>query len=310
MKLNILITSSSFINTEGRHKHIYNDNRINIIEFPGPNTEKEMLNVISNIDGVICGDDEFTDKVILKGVNSKLKVISKYGTGLDKIDQESCKRNNIILKNCHGINHETVAEHCFALILYHYKNINKSIVTKQNNNWIRFTGRDLKFKKIGILGTGNVGKEVIKLSNFFRLNIMSYDKQPDQIFAQKHNFKYHSIDDILKKSDIIVLSMSLNKDSENLINLENLKFIKKDATIINISRGGLINEADMYNFLKVNPEVHYLTDVLYEEPIKLDHDFLKLKNVTITPHIASRTKENVQAQGAMAVENLLSNLNF
>ena len=76
MKLNILITSSSFINTEGRHKHIYNDNRINIIEFPGPNIEKEMLKVISNIDGVICGDDEFTDKVILKGVNSKLKVIS------------------------------------------------------------------------------------------------------------------------------------------------------------------------------------------------------------------------------------------
>ena len=103
---------------------------------------------------------------------------------------------------------------------------------------------------------------------------MSYDKQPDQIFAQKHNFKYHNIDDILKKSDIIVLSMSLNKDSENLINLENLKFIKKDATIINISRGGLINEADMYSFLKVNPEVHYLTDVLSEEPIKLDHDFL------------------------------------
>lgn len=310
MKLNILITSSSFINTEGRHKSIYYDDRINIIEFPGPNKEKEMLKVISKIDGVICGDDEFTERVIQKGVNSRLKVISKYGTGLDSIDQESCKRNNIILKNCHGINHETVAEHCFALILYHYKNINKSIVTKQNNKWNRFTGRDLKFKNIGILGTGNVGKEVIKLSSLFRLNVMSYDKKPDQNFAKKNNFKYYSIEDIFKKSDIIVLSMSLNKDSENIINLEILKLLKKDATIINISRGGLINEADMYNFLKVNPEVHYLTDVLSKEPIKPDHDFLKLKNVTITPHIASRTIENVQTQGAMAVENLLSNLNF
>ncbi len=309
MKINILITSSSFIDNEGPHKKFYSDPRFNITEVPGPNSESKMLELIKNIDGMICGDDFISKQVILKGSRNRLKVISKYGTGLDKIDLESAKLNNVVVKNCYGINHETVSEHFFALLLSHYKNIINSSVTN-NNLWSRKTGKDLKNKKLGVLGVGNIGKEIIKRAISFNIQCKGFDKNPDTDFESKHDFLYSDLNEILIESDIIALCLSLDDNSKNIINSQTLAQMKKNVTIVNVSRGELVNEDSICEFLLNNSSASYLTDVLSVEPISNNHKFLSLKNVFITPHIGSRTSENVNNQADKAVKNLLENLNI
>ena len=307
MSFKILLTSTSFQDTPGVHQQLLNEQGFELVKMRGPLKESVMLDVIKEFDGIICGDDEITRNVIESGVKSKLRIISKYGIGLDKIDLDAAKEFNIPVTNCPGVNQVTVAEHVFALLLSFVKNIVAENNFIKNNKWVRLIGSELFGKTIGVIGTGNVGKEVIKRASAFGMKVVAFDKFKSEDFAKKYEFNYcDNLDVLFSQCDIISLNLSLTPGTGYVIDSKALTIMKNGVIIVNTARAGLVNQNIILEGIKSGKIKGYLTDVLEEEPMINDHPFLNHENILITPHIGSRTYENVVNQGIMAIENLLN----
>jgi D-3-phosphoglycerate dehydrogenase / 2-oxoglutarate reductase len=309
--MKILLTSTSFQDTPGSHHNLLDSYNFDVVKMRGPLKEEVILDVIADFDGVICGDDEITSRVIEKGAKSKLKILSKYGIGLDKVDLDAAKEFNIPVANTPGVNNTTVAEHVFALMLCYSKNLIKENELIQNQNWTKLIGTELFQKTLGIIGLGHVGKEVAKRASAFGMKIIVFDKYVDSEFVEKLDIEISdSIEELVAKVDYLSLNASLNEDTRGLINANNIQKCRKGIVIINTARAGLVdNDAIMWGL--DNKIINgYLTDVLEEEPMVLNHPFLNYENIIITPHIGSRTYENVVRQGTWAINNLVSHLNI
>lgn len=309
--MKILLTSTSFQDTPGSHHNLLDSFNFEVVKMRGPLKEEVILDVIADFDGVICGDDEITRRVIEKGAKSKLKILSKYGIGLDKVDLGAAKEFNIPVANTPGVNNTTVAEHVFALMLCYSKNLIRENELIQNQNWTKLIGTELFQKTLGIIGLGHVGKEVAKRASAFGMKIIVFDKYVDSKFVEKFDIEISdSIEELVAKVDYLSLNASLNEDTRGLINVNNIQKCRKGIVIINTARAGLVdNDAILWGL--DNKIINaYLTDVLEEEPMILNHPFLNYENIIITPHIGSRTYENVVRQGTWAINNLVSHLNI
>ncbi len=308
--MRILLTSTSFQDTPGKHHNALKQTGFKIDTLRGPVKAKTLLPIIANYDGVICGDDYYTRKVIEEGKTGKLKVISKYGIGLDKIDLSAAKEFQIIVTNCPGVNQMAVAEHIWALILAFYKNIPDEINFSRNGKWERLIGHEIFGKAIGVAGLGRIGKEVLLRARAFGLKLYAFDLTIDKNFANDNNIIVtKTIEKLMELSDIISLNMNLTKHNNKLINkniIEN--HAKKGLLLVNAARGELVDESAILYGLENNILSGYLTDVLEIEPMLKNHPFIEQNKILITPHIGSRTYESVCRQGIMAVENLIKNL--
>ena len=307
----ILLTSTSFQDTPGEHQLQLESTGYEITRLRGPLVENELLPIIDQYDGIICGDDEITQAVIEKGATHKLKIISKYGSGLDKINLDAAKKWGIPVTSCPAVNQTTVAEHVFALLLTHVKNIIQENKFIQEGKWKRLIGNDLADKTLGVMGTGNVGKEVIKRALAFGMKIIAYDQYPDTVFSTQYDIHYaDNAKDVYQQSDIITLHMNLDQNSRHMLNKEAFICMKDGVVLINTARAGLVVEEEILNAVNAGKLGGYLTDVLEVEPMPQDHPYLNHPKILITPHIGSRTYENVVKQGTMAVNNLIENLNI
>lgn len=311
MSYKVLLTSTSFQDTPGGHHTLLEKHGFELVKLRGPLKENVMLDVIDQFDGIICGDDEITRAVIEKGTKGKLRIISKYGIGLDKIDLDAAKEFNITVTSCPGVNQVTVAEHVFALLLSFAKNIIPENRYLQNQQWVRLIGFELNSKTLGVVGTGNVGKEVAKRAVAFGMKVVAFDKYRSEEFAKLYDISYcDTIDELLTQSDIISLNLSLSPETEHLIGNHALSIMKNGVIVVNTARAGLVDQDIVIRGIESGKIKGYLTDVLEEEPMVKDHPFLKHDNIVITPHIGSRTYENVVNQGTMAVENLLKHISL
>ena len=307
--MKILLTSTSFIDTPGSHKKNLNDTRFIVDTLRGPVKENILLPIISDYDGIICGDDQITREVIKKGVKGNLKVISKYGIGVDKIDLVAAKEFNIPICKTPGVNHVTVAEHILALLFVYFKNIHLEYNITRKGNWERLIGHEIFGKKIGILGLGRIGKELAIRTKALGLKTIVYDPYIDNEFVNKHELSVAAnLDDLIENIEIFCLTLPLNKHTKGIVNSELLSKAKNDLVIVNTSRALIINQESLFSLLKTKKIKAYLTDVLEEEPMISNHPLLNFDNVLITPHIGSRTFQSVQRQGNMAVDNLLREL--
>lgn len=308
--MRILLTSTSFQDTPGKHQNLLKETGFDIATLRGPVKEGVLLPIIENYDGIICGDDEITEEVIRKGVDGNLKIISKYGVGLDKIDLVAAKKYNIPVTNCPGVNHVTVAEHVFALLLSFYKNIHLEYNITKSGQWKRLIGHEIFGKKMGIIGLGRVGKEVAIRAKAFGLDILVFDKFIEGNFIDKYKLiVMNSIQELLENVTIVSLNLALTKETKNIISADLINnHFKKGTVIINTARAKLIDLDALIYGLEHQIIGGYLADVLEEEPMKENHSLLQFDNVIITPHIGSRTYESVERQGTMAVENLLKYL--
>jgi D-3-phosphoglycerate dehydrogenase / 2-oxoglutarate reductase len=304
--MKVLLTSTSFQDTPGAHHALLEKQGFEVVQLRGPLKEAVLLDVIQDFDGIICGDDEITRAVIEKGVKGKLRIISKYGIGLDRIDLEAAKDLAIPVTNCPGVNQVTVAEHVFALLLSYAKNIIPENQFMREQKWVRLIGSELFGKTIGILGTGSVGKEVAKRAVAFGMKVVAFDKYRSEDFAVQYGITYcDTSEELIVQSDIISLNLSLVPRTNHIIGIAALEIMKDGVVIVNTARAGLVDQDAVIQGIESGKIKAYLTDVLEEEPMVKDHPFLKYDNIIITPHIGSRTYENVVKQGTMAVENLL-----
>ena len=304
--MKVLLTSTSFQDTPGKHHDALNQTGFEIDTIRGPVKEGELLPIIANYDGVICGDDHYTRKVIEKGKRGRLKVLSKYGIGLDKIDLVAAKELGIKVTNCPGANHMAVSEHIFAFILAFYKNIPDEINFTRIGEWERLIGHEIYGKKIGVAGLGRIGKEVLLRAKAFGLKLYAFDKYIDMDFINMHEVKVcDTLEDLFCKSNIVSLNMSLNDENSQCVNkniLEN--HTNKGLLLINTARGELVDEKAIIYGINNKILSGYLTDVLEKEPMDKNHAFIKYNNILITPHIGSRTYQSVERQGLMALSNL------
>lgn len=307
--MKILLTSTSFQDSKGLHQEKLCNANFEVDTLRGPLKEADLIKVIKKYDGIICGDDEITDNVIKRGNDGSLKIISKYGVGLDKIDLISAKKHGILVTNCEGTNHITVSEHVFGLILCFLKNIHWQFNSVKEGSWSRKIGTEIYNKKIGIIGLGKIGKEVALKAKAFGLEIFAFDPNPDLSFINKEKIRLlDNINNIVEKVDILTLHVPLIKSTKHLIDKKVFSNCKRDIIIVNTSRALIINQDDLINSLKNNLIGGYLTDVLENEPINLNEPLLDFENVLISPHVGSRTYESIERQGLKAVENLLNGL--
>lgn len=305
MTTRILLTTTSFQDTPGSHHDLLKETGWEIITARGPLNEADTLALVGEVDGFICGDDAITRRVLEKA-RPRLRVLSKYGIGVDKIDVEAATEMGIPVCYTPGVNHTTVAEHCFSLLLALYKNLVTEVNYTRSGQWKRLIGHEIMGKRLGIVGLGRIGKEVAIRARAFGLELVGYDLYWPEAFAAELGIeKAESVDALLESADIVSLHTNLTEETRNLINLQRLSRMKDGVIIINCARGELVSTDAMVHALKIGKVGGYGTDVLDEEPPRADHPLLAEPNCLVTPHIGSRTYESVVRQASAAVNNLI-----
>ena len=183
---------------------------------------------------------KLTSKVL--ATMPKLKLIITRSTGFDHIDLEYCERQGIMVTNVPSYGENTVAEHAFALILTLSRNIHKSYLrtTREDYRIEGLKGFDLRGKTIGVVGAGKIGLHLIKMARGFDMQVLTYDVNRNDFLADVLGFKYVSLEELLRRSDIISLHVPENKFTHHLINRQNIGLIKKGALLINTARGGIV----------------------------------------------------------------------
>ncbi|WP_043584264.1 phosphoglycerate dehydrogenase [Geminisphaera colitermitum] len=299
----VLLTTTSFQDTPGVHHDMLAQLDVEVVRERGPLSEARMLELAGQFDAFLCGDDAITAAVIDKSL-PRLKVISKYGIGLDKIDVAHATSKKIPVLFTPGVNHTTVAEHTFLLLLALEKNILFHTDSTRSGGWKRKTGHELLAKTIGIVGLGRIGKEVAIRARAFGMEVIAYDIYWDEAFAKQHNVKRVATkEEIFTSADYISLHTNLTPETRDMINAKTIATMKKGVLILNCARGEIVHTADMVAALKSGQVGGYGADVLDAEPPPADHPLLNAPNCIITPHIGSRTYESVVRQASCCVSN-------
>jgi D-3-phosphoglycerate dehydrogenase len=232
-----------------------------------------------------------------------LKVISKFGVGLDMIDLHALKKYGVKLDWSGGVNKRSVSELVvsFAIALLHRAVFANSEVKK--GQWYQVKGRQLSDCTFGIIGCGHIGKDLVKLLKPFNCRILAHDILNFKEFYEKNNVKSVGIEELIKKSDVVTLHLPLDNTTRNIINEERLQMLKSSAVLINLARGGLLDETTLKKMLLEKKIAGAALDVFEIEP-PIDKELLTLDNVLITPHIGGSTEEAIRAMGMAAIDGL------
>ncbi len=304
--MKILLTTTSYQDCPGGHHALLDSTGAEIVRERGPLSEARMLEIAGDFDAFLCGDDEITQAVIEKSL-PKLKVIAKYGIGVDKIDVKFATEKNIPVSFCPGVNHTTVAEHVFMLLLALNKNLMEQANATAAGGWKRMTGHEIMGKTIGIIGLGRIGREVAIRANAFGMKCVGYDLYWPEEFAKEHNIeRADGITQLLRASDMVSLHTNLTAETHDMIREQTIGNMKDGAILINCGRGELTKTVDIAAALESGKLGGYGADVLEQEPPAPNHPLLGAKNCIITPHVGSRTFESVQRQAGMATQNLVN----
>ena len=232
-----------------------------------------------------------------------LRVIGKYGVGLDMFDLHAMKKYSVNLGWQGGVNKRSVSELVisFSIALLHRSVFANAEV--RDGKWYQVKGRQLSDCTVGIIGCGHIGKDLIKLLQPFNCNILAHDILDFQEFYKENNVTPVSLEALIKKSDVVSLHLPLDGSTKFIMNRERLKMLRSDAILINLARGGLIDEVALKEILINNKITGAALDVFEVEP-PVDKDFAKMDNVMITPHIGGSTEEAILAMGMAAINGL------
>lgn len=307
--MRVLLSTTSFQDTPGKHHDILNNSGFEVVRARGPLSEAQMLELVTTgggFDGLLNGDDQITAKVIDAAL-PKLRVIAKYGIGLDSIDVKHATSKKLPVLFTPGVNETTVAEHTIGLMIAVAKNFWYHMRAVKKGEWKRQTGSELFGKTLGVIGLGRIGKEVVKRASAFGMTCIGQGNYWDDAFAAQYNLKRLATrEEVLKQADVVSLHTNLTAETRGFINKNTIAMMKDGAILVNTGRGGLVVEQDVVDACKSGKLRGYGSDVLETEPMKPPHVFQDVDNILITPHVGSRTNESVQRQGMRAADNLVN----
>lgn len=268
-----------------------------------PLKAEEIIEMAADVDALLVGIDQVTAEVINK--LPRLKVISKYGEGVDNIDLEAAAKRGIPVTNTPGVNTEAVADLAVGLMLCAARQIAAAHEATQEGLWKRFTGTSLYRKTVAVLGTGKIGRAVARRLKGFDVKFLFYDIAPDPDFAGEMGGKYAELEEIWQQADYISLNLPLLPSTRNLIGEEQLKSMKPNAILVNTARGGIIDEEALVKALQEGWIRGAALDAFSSEP--LDNDELRTApNLVLTPHIGAYTEEAITAMGMEAANNVIA----
>ncbi len=306
-KYKILVTSTSFNKVDPLPRERLLQYGCEIVDNPfnRPLKEKDLIPLLEDVDGVIAGLDEYSRKAICS--SRRLKVISRYGVGLDNINLEAARDRGISVVNTPEVNTQAVADLTFGLMLAVCRKITQAHVSTQKGSWGRLIGRGVYKKSIGIIGLGRIGKAVAERARGFSMEILAHDVKKDEVFSKPLGIRFLPLDELLVKADFITLHCDLNPGSKGIIGSPELVLMKKTAYLVNTARGGLIDENALFEALRDKKIAGAALDAFENEP-PVGSPLLTLDNILTTPHIGSYTHEALLEMGLIAVDNLIKNL--
>ncbi len=266
----------------------------------------ELISFLSKCDIAIVGLDKI-DKNILTHL-PKIKLISKYGVGLDNINFEDCKNYNVKVVYSQGINKRSVSEMVLGFMLGLSRNLYLSSNLLKIGVWKKDGGIQLSNKKVGIIGVGNIGKDLITLLKPFNCEILVNDILDQRKYYSENNLNDVSKEYIFKNADFITFHTPLNNSTKNILNKNTFSLMKPSAFVINTARAGIINQDDLKWALKNKLIAGAAIDVYKNEPVK-DTELTSIDKLINTPHTGGNAKEAVEAMGISAIENIVNFLN-
>lgn len=249
--------------------------------------QESVISRIGNSDAILLNKINITSNVLESCKN--LKYIGVLATGYNVIDLQAVKNAKICVTNIPSYSTEAVSQHVFALILHFTNHVALHNTSVQNGDWIKNPNfcywlsplQELSGKTLGILGYGNIGKQVEKIAKAFNMNVLVCPHKP---IKEKSNSV--SFDTLLKESDFISLHVPLTMETNKIINSSSISKMKDGVYIINTARGGIVNEEDIKNAVKAKKIAGYAADVVQEEPMSKNSPLLNVENIVLTPHIA------------------------
>jgi D-3-phosphoglycerate dehydrogenase len=265
-------------------------------------SESELIEFLKDVDAAIIGRDPVT-QVVLDAL-PQLKVISKYGVGLDNLDLASIKGKGVELAVTAGTNKRSVAELTLSFMLGLCHRIFLSAERMKKGEWIREGGHDLSGKTVGIIGCGNVGKEVIHLLKPFGCKILVCDIEDRSDFCRDQGVTPSEFESLIAESDIVTLHVPLTELTRGMIDENILRKMQANSYLINTSRGPVVNTSALHSALVSGEISGAALDVFSSEPPD-DLEFLQLPNLMVTPHIGGNSVEAVEDMGQAAINNLV-----
>jgi D-3-phosphoglycerate dehydrogenase len=275
------------------------DSGIAILEAAGlavqymPEPHREQLQeVLGTVHGwIVRSGTQVTAEDLTRA--TRLQVIGRAGVGVDNIDLPAATRHGVVVMNTPDVNTISAAEHTVGMMLALSRNISIAHQGLNRGEWNRhaLVGTELRGKTLGIIGLGKIGREVLKRCRAFEMKILGYDPyiRPDMFHQEEVTLT--DLDTLLRESDYVTLHIPLREETRNLIDLSRLKIMKPTARLINVARGGIVNETDLATALKEQIIAGAAIDVFSREPIPADHPLLNLPNCVLTPHLGASTRE-------------------
>jgi D-3-phosphoglycerate dehydrogenase len=272
--------------------------------------EEQILAYAGQFDGAICGDDRFTARV-LQACSPRLKVIAKWGTGVDSIDHAACAQLGIQLRNTLNAFTVPVADSVLGYILAFARQQPWMDRAIKAGEWKKIPGRALSESTLGVIGVGNIGKAVLKRASGFGMTLLGNDiiPVPDE-FLSEYQVSSVTLSELARRSDFISVNCDLNPTSKHLVNQELLNQMKPTAVLINTARGPIVNEQDLVSALLEKKIAGAALDVFEDEPIPLDSPLLKMDNVMLAPHNSNSSPTAWENVHWNTIRNLLLGLNI
>ena len=310
-KPRIAVTANAFSRNETLVSALRKSFPTYSINTKGRYSEQELMAVLKESDGAIVGLDKITDGVLEQC--PRLKVVAKYGVGLDNIDTVACKQRGVAVVWEPGVNKRAVAELTLSFMLGLVRNWYATSLQLKEGTWNKSGGRDLTGKTIGIIGVGNVGRDLVALLRPYRCRILVNDLRKDK--EQKEFYRRNRLSEAAKEriyaeSDIVTVHTPLTPLTKHLINTKTLASMKPAAFVINTSRGAIVDERALLQALTRKRIAGAALDVYQGEAkpdfhkTRLYRKLLTLPNVIATPHIGGNSQEAVLAMGESAIRGL------
>src|SRR3989339_597602 len=262
--------------------------------------EEELVKIIPEYDALMVrSETRATPKIIEAG--KKLKIIGRAGVGVDNIDLPTATKNGVIVVNSPEGNTVAAAEHSFAMLLSMARSIPQAHSKLKKGEWDKksFKGIEVLNKTLGVVGLGKIGRRVASYAIGMGMNVVVFDPYVTEEYAKSIGVELKTLEDLVKISDFITLHIPKTKETANLINAGMIAKMKKGVRIVNVARGGIINEQDLYDALKSGHVAAAALDVFEKEPTPSDNPLLTLDNIVVTPHLGAST---VEAQVNVAVD--------
>ncbi len=270
--------------------------------------ESDLLNYAGQFDGTICGDDRYTESVI-RACSPRLKVISKWGTGVDSIDAEACSRYGIKLGRTLNAFTTPVADTVLGYMLAFARRQPWMDKEMKSGKWEKIPGKTLSECTLGVIGVGNIGKAVARRARAFGMKVYGTDIiDIDHVFVNETGIEMTDLHFLLSNTDFISVNCDLNPTSHHLITHDTLSLVRPNAVLINTARGPIVDEPALIGALQSKRLAGAALDVFEHEPLPLDSPLLKMDNVMLAPHNSNSSPEAWERVHWNTIKNLLDGL--